>query len=67
MTRWFNIIAQVVGTGLQLFNAYGAILPAKYQLLGATILGALQAVIAIVAHNYNPDGTPATVPYVAPK
>ena len=67
MPRWFNITAQAVGMLFQAFNAYGALLGPKYMLLGATIVGSLQAVIAIVAHNYNPDGTPAALPYVAPK
>lgn len=63
----WNIAIQALATLAQLFNAYGAILPARWQLLGAGVLGGIQAIVAAVAHYYNPDGTTAIVPYSLPK
>lgn len=59
----WNMTAQGVATLLQMFNAYGAFLPVKYQALGAGILGGLQLIVAALAHYSNPDGTPAAMPY----
>ncbi len=59
----WNMAVQAVATLLQLFNAYGSILPPKYQALGAGILGGLQLIVAALAHYSNPDGTPAASPY----
>lgn len=63
MPRWFNILVQGVGTMGQLLNVVGVLVPPKYQLLATTIMGAIQAAIAVVSHNYNPDGTPVALPY----
>lgn len=64
MTKTFTIIAQIVGIILQLGNALSGVVPPKYQFLVAGIIGVLQAVQGMLAHSYNPDGTPATQPYV---
>lgn len=49
----------------QLLNVVGVLVPLKYQLLATTIIGAVQAAIAVISHNYNPDGTPAAQPYTS--
>jgi hypothetical protein len=66
MTRVFTIVFQVLGLVVQLGSALTNIVPDKYKLLFGTVIGAIQAIQAAVAHNYNPDGTPATVAYVPP-
>lgn len=66
MTRIFNLVFQIVATLGQIFSVVSGMIPGKYQVLVATIIGALQAVVGVVAHNYNPDGTPATQKYIAP-
>ncbi len=63
MKRWFNIVTQIIGTGGQLFNSVGGVIPPKYQAIVATILGVAQGVIGVLAHNFNPDGTSATSAY----
>jgi hypothetical protein len=63
MKRWFNLAVQIVGTAGQVFNVVGGLIPPQYQLVVATVLGAFQAVVGVVSHNYNPDGTPASVAY----
>lgn len=64
MLRWFNILVQGVASLGQVANIVSGFVPPKYQVLIATVLGAFQAVVAVISHNYNPDGTPATTPYV---
>lgn len=63
MKRWLNIMFQIVGTTAQGFNIAGGFIPPKYQLAIATGIGAAQAVISVIAHNYNPDGTNAVTSY----
>ena len=67
MSKAFTIVFQVIGVVLQLGNAMSGVVPKDYQFLTAGIIGILQAIQGILAHYYNPDGTPAAVPYVAPK
>ncbi len=66
MNRWLNIIIQVCGFTAQVvlptfvFNphtqaiAYGST---------AAVAAAAQAIAGIVAHSFNPDGTPSTTAY----
>jgi hypothetical protein len=63
MKRWFNLAVQIVGTAGQVFNLVGGLIPPHHQLVVAMVLGAFQAVVGVVNHNYNPDGTPASVAY----
>lgn len=70
MTRWFNFILQVCGFASQVvlptfvFNPHTQAI--AYGATAATV-AAIQAVAALTAHSYNPDGTPATTAYVPPK
>jgi len=62
MKRWVNILAQAAGVIGQLVIPAFVANPksaAKY----AAIIAAVQGIAAIIAHNYNPDGTPAALPY----
>ncbi len=63
MKRWFNIISQCIGVAAQVLNGVGDIVPVKYQVLAAGIIGTAQGIIAVIAHNFNPDGTSATSAY----
>ena len=67
MSKMFTIIFQVIAVVLQLWSALGSVVPPKYQALAAGIIGCIQAIQGVIAHYYNPDGTAATLPYVAPK
>lgn len=67
MNRPTNIIVQIASIAVQGFNMWGGFIPPKYQLAVGTVIGAVQAVASLVAHNYNPDGTPATIPYDPPR
>jgi len=60
---WVNILLQVVGTLGQSVNLFTSLVPDKYKgfvMLGFTLA---QGTVAIIAHQYNPDGTPASVAY----
>ena len=62
----WQMILQVIATIAQIFNAWGAFLPTKYQALGAGVLGGLQVLIGAIAHFYNTDGSPQGTPLPAP-
>lgn len=61
-----NIIIQALGTVLQVLNLVSGMIPPKYQWLVAGLVGIIQAVTGMLAHWSNPDGTPATAPYIDP-
>jgi hypothetical protein len=58
MKLWQNILGNLAGIGLQVAAQSLSLIPPKYAILGA--IG--QAVIATVAHFYNTNGTPQSVP-----
>ena len=61
-TSW---IVNLVSIAAQLANGAGALpLPPKAQPWVAVIFGIVQLVGSRIAHNSNPDGTPATVAFV---
>ena len=66
MNRTFTIIFQVVAGVIQFGNYAMDVVPAKYKWIVALVVGIAQAFQAQQAHFSNPDGTPATVPYVKP-
>lgn len=66
MKRFWNILFQVGAVGTQLLNLYVPFIPPKYVGMITGILTTAQGTAAVVAHNYNPDGTPAEVPYSPP-
>lgn len=66
MPRWFNILVQAVGTAGSAWTLFGGYVPPKVGGWVVTGLTAAQAVVGIIAHQYNPDGTPATNAYVPP-
>lgn len=63
MKRWWNIAFQVVATAAQVWQITEPTISWEgAQQIGAGIAMA-QAIMATVAHNYNPDGTTAKVAY----
>jgi len=65
----FNMLFQIIATLIQGANAVagsGMLTPNQQGGL-AVIVGAIQAVVAAIAHFKNPDGTPASEPYVKDK
>jgi hypothetical protein len=62
MKRWWNITTQSLAFVLQ---AIVPSLPLKpeQRMLTHTIVAGLQGIVAIIAHNYNPDGTTVKVAY----
>ena len=60
----WNVIAQGLGTFLQIANQFGGFVPDKYKWLAAGIIGIGQGLMGIVSHFSNPDGTAAARPYV---
>lgn len=58
-----NLIFQAAALIVQYGNQASGVIPAKYQTYVALGVGLAQALVAWRAHNVNPDGTPASVPY----
>jgi len=53
-----------VASVTQLANIYAPFLPPKLQGTVTGILTVAQGAVAILAHQFNPDGTPAAQPYM---
>jgi L-arabinose isomerase len=58
-----NGVVQVLATAIQGLNAAGQVFTGEAQWIAATLVGALQLVVAVLAHYSNPDATPATASY----
>lgn len=61
-----NIVVQILMTLMQAYNQISDLLPAKWKDSATLVMGIVQAVVALIAHYSNPDGTPAALKYVAP-
>lgn len=59
-----NFLAQIVGLVLQGANQASGIIPPGGRFWFAIGVGAIQLVSAILGHYSNPNGTPASEPYV---
>jgi len=66
MKRSWNTIFQIIAASSQALNLYAPIIPPRYALWATAILSAAQGTAAVIAHSFNPDGTPATQKYVPP-
>ena len=66
MKRWWNIAFQVAATAGQLAQVYDPIIPPPYGGMAQGIAALIQATVGIIAHNFNPDGTPSQAPYIPP-
>lgn len=61
VNKWVTIILQSCGVLLHIANIYSGMVPAKWQTLVAAVIAFLQGVEGLIAHYYNPDGSPAQV------
>lgn len=63
MKRWINIVAQIaLGLG-QVANIAAPLLDEHEKAGAAVLIGMLQLVVSVIAHEYNPDGTDARTAY----
>lgn len=67
MTRKFQIAVQCVAAFAQIVMPTVPGITPEWQTFGHAVLSGLQAVVAILGHQYNPDGTTAKVAYDPPK
>jgi hypothetical protein len=66
MNRWVNLVAQLLGFATQVIIPTFVVDPTKRTTIQGVVAG-VQGIVGIVAHSYNPDGTPAVVAYVPKK
>jgi hypothetical protein len=66
MNLSLNTATQLLATLGQTLNAFGGIVPADKRVWVAASLALIQGILAAMAQFRNPDGTPASQPYVAP-
>ncbi len=59
-----NAVVQALALIAQGINATQDILPPEGRFWALVILSAVQGTVAVLAHFANPDGTPASAPYV---
>lgn len=60
--RW-NVVIQVLATLGQALSLLQPVFSPDGKVIVATLLALIQASSALIAHFYNPDGTPARLPY----
>lgn len=63
MTRWWNVIIQLVLAGGQIVNLLEPVLKPEHKIYAMTAISVMQVVVSIIAHEFNPDGTPAQMAY----
>lgn len=63
----WNLLFQGAALIVQYGNQATNIVPAKYQTGVTLAIGLAQALVAWRAHTVNPDGTPASTPYIPKK
>ena len=59
----FNLLFQIAALIVQFGNMVSGYLPLKYQAVVLLIVGIAQSLVSYRAHKFNPDGTPAAVPF----
>lgn len=59
----WNIVLQVLALILQVYNQIGELIPEEGKPIAMFVIAVIQAVIGLVAHYKNPDGTPVTTAY----
>ena len=61
-----NVIIQLLMVILQVYNQIGEMLPDEWKHIATFVMTLIQAIVALLAHYKNPDGTPVTLAYVKP-
>lgn len=67
MKRWQNILIQFTASTAQIANLWLPLVAEEHKGVVAAVLGTVQLGAAVIAHGYNPDGTPASLAYVKPE
>ena len=67
MPRWLSILLQLVGGAGQVANVFMPAMDPQTKIITAGCIAAGQLVVNALAHNSNPDGTPAEVAWVPKK
>jgi hypothetical protein len=67
MPRWINILLQVVALLSTYANNLTAVVPPQYQARVNLGIVLFAAIVGIIAHSYNTDGTPQSRAYVKPE
>lgn len=62
MTRFWNILGGIAAIGVTVAAPVYIHDPAIWKHIGVGV-AVLQAAKSLIAHSYNPDGTPAAMPY----
>ena len=57
MTLSWSLVGQIIATGVQAVNGFAPFVSAKNRPILASSVAALQAIGALVAHFYTPNGT----------
>ncbi len=60
MPRWINILLQISTLLTGAGNNFTQIVPDQYKSTVNVMLMMFSGIVAIIAHNYNPDGTKAS-------
>lgn len=67
MPRWLSILLQILGGSGQIANIFAPVMDVEQKATVAGVLAIGQLVVNAIAHNSNPDGTPAEVAWIPPK
>lgn len=62
MTLRWNLIIQALATAIQLWDQFSPFIPEDYRNATRGLLVAIQGFVAVLAHNFNTDGTPQAMP-----
>jgi hypothetical protein len=64
MKRWLSTTLQIIGGMGQVVNIVEPIMKQEHKIIIAGCIGFAQLVVGVIAHNSNPDGTPAEVAWI---
>ena len=65
MKRWLSITLQILSGVGQILNILEPTLNAEEKIYVAAGIGLIQIIVNAIAHNSNPDGTPAEVAWTS--
>lgn len=63
MNRTVNIVIQMLALAAQVANFLLPVLKEEHKIYATAAIAGVQGVTGILAHNFNPDATPARVAY----
>jgi len=65
MKRWLSVLLQILGGVVQVGNLLTPLVSTKQKLIIGSIVGIAQVGVNTIAHNSNPDGSPAEVAWTS--